>query len=58
MKKLTVVLALAGVLLLTGCDELQVPTHSEYIKLGQECYEAGGDWTVRGSGAYVCEFVH
>lgn len=58
MKKITIALAVAGVFLLTGCEDLEAPSHEEYIELGKKCYDAGGDWTTRDTGRYQCEFKH
>lgn len=69
MKKVAVVLAVAGMLALTGCIEPGVKsaietereyikTEREYIKLGKECFEAGGDWVSKENKPYRCNFVH
>lgn len=62
MKKAAVVLAVAGMLALTGCMDPAVQTKIEreraYMKLGKECFEAGGDWVSKENKPYRCNFVH
>lgn len=62
MKKVAVVMAVAGMLALTGCidpaTKSQIGAEREYIKLGKECFEAGGDWVSEENKPYRCNFVH
>lgn len=62
MKKAAVVLAVAGMLALTGCMDpstrAQIETEREYIEIGKECFESGGDWVSEENKPYRCNFVH
>lgn len=61
MKKAAVVLAVAGMLAFTGCMDPAVQTRIDneraYMKLGKECFGAGGDWVSEENKPYRCNFT-
>lgn len=54
-RKVLAVLAIGAVFGLTACENPRVVQEREYVKIGIQCAEAGGNWTHGYWRGYTCE---